>query len=69
MANQFLTMADGAKEQVSRVLAPWYPEAAGLANDTSATLDRVGKAYEDLLTLQKAARQSPFRQGSASTTT
>ena len=63
MANQFLTMVDGAKEQAGRVFAPWYPEAAGLANDASATLDRVGKAYEDLLTLQKSGETITVQTG------
>lgn len=63
MANQFLTMADGAKAQANRVFAPWYPETAGLANDISDTLDRVGKAYEDLLSLQKSGETITVQTG------
>ncbi|PVZ86703.1 hypothetical protein C9426_14905 [Serratia sp. S1B] len=53
MANQFISKVENIRGQVGRVLAPWYPETTGQGKDISSTLDRVGKAYEDLLTLQK----------------
>lgn len=61
--DQLFGKIEDVKEQVGKVLAPWYPEAAGLLNDESPSLDRVGKAYEDLLSLQKKGEPITLRTG------
>lgn len=63
MYNQIVGQAQDIKEQVGKVLAPWYPEAAGMANDSSPSLDRVGKAYEDLLSIQKKGEPITVQTG------
>ncbi|WP_338016220.1 phage baseplate protein, partial [Yersinia pestis] len=44
MANRYLSLAKTAVEDAPRVLAPFLPDYARSAADTSDTLDRVGKA-------------------------
>ncbi|MGE2433621.1 phage baseplate protein [Morganella morganii] len=63
MYNQIVGQAQDIKAQVGKVLAPWYPEAAGMANDSSPSLDRVGKAYEDLLSIQKKGEPITVQTG------
>ena len=63
MYNMVVGQAQDIKEQVGKTLAPWYPEAAGLANDSSPSLDRVGKAYEDLLGIQKKVEPITVQTG------
>ena len=63
MYNQIVGQAQDIKAQVGKVLAPWYPEAAGMANDSSPSLDRVGKAYEDLLSIQKKGEPITVQPG------
>lgn len=63
MYNQIIGQTQDIKAQVSKVLAPWYPEAAGMANDSSPSLDRVGKAYEDLLSIQKKGEPITVQTG------
>lgn len=63
MYNQIVGQAQDIKVQVGKVLAPWYPEAAGMANDSSPSLDRVGKAYEDLLSIQKKGEPITVQTG------
>ncbi|HBN5913818.1 TPA: hypothetical protein L3H17_002937 [Morganella morganii] len=63
MYNQIVEQAQDIKAQVGKVLAPWYPEAAGMANDSSPSLDRVGKAYEDLLSIQKKGEPITVQTG------
>lgn len=63
MYNQIIGQAQDIKAQVGKVLAPWYPEAAGMANDSSPSLDRVGKAYEDLLSIQKKGEPITVQTG------
>lgn len=63
MYNQIVGQAQDIKGQVGKVLAPWYPEAAGMANDSSPSLDRVGKAYEDLLSIQKKGEPITVQTG------
>ncbi|CDH01830.1 phage baseplate protein [Xenorhabdus bovienii] len=56
MVNRYISMGESMLEQIgyNRPLAPWLPNRNGLAEDSSQTLDRVGKAYNDLLNLQKS---------------
>ena len=63
MYNQIVGQTQDIKAQVGRVLAPWYPEAAGMVNDSSPSLDRVGKAYEDLLSIQKKGEPITVQTG------
>lgn len=63
MYNQIVGQTQDIKAQVGKVLAPWYPEAAGMANDSSPSLDRVGKAYEDLLSIQKKGEPITVQTG------
>lgn len=63
MYNQFIGDMQGIQEQMNRVLAPWYPEEAGMANDSSPSLGRVGKAHEDLLGIQKKGEPITVQTG------
>lgn len=63
MYNQIIGQTQDIKARVGKVLAPWYPEAAGMANDSSPSLDRVGKAYEDLLSIQKKGEPITVQTG------
>ncbi|MEQ1969581.1 phage baseplate protein [Xenorhabdus nematophila] len=55
LVNRYLSTGGSLLEPVgyNRPVAPWLPDYQGRANDSSQTLDRVGKAYNDLLNLQK----------------
>ncbi|PHM54518.1 phage baseplate protein [Xenorhabdus sp. KK7.4] len=55
MVNRYMSMGSAMLDQVgyNRPVAPWLPNYHGRANDRSRTLDRIGKAYNDLLNLQK----------------
>ncbi|SIP74142.1 conserved hypothetical protein [Xenorhabdus innexi] len=55
MVNRYMGTGAAMLDQVgyNRPVAPWLPNYQGRANDRSRTLDRIGKAYNDLLNLQK----------------
>lgn len=53
MLSSYLSIGAAVQEKAAKVLAPWYPDSVNTSTDTSSTLDRVGRAYEGLLALQK----------------
>lgn len=63
MVNRYASMVVGAIESIARPLAPWLPDGWGFGLDSSATLDRIGKAYEDLLALQKKGEPLEVQTG------
>ncbi|MDE9536876.1 phage baseplate protein [Xenorhabdus bovienii] len=65
MVNRYMSMGESMLEQIgyNRPLAPWLPNRNGLAEDSSQTLDRVGKAYNDLLNLQKSGETITVQTG------
>lgn len=63
MANRYLSLAQTAAADAPRVLAPFLPDYAKSAADTSDTLDRVGKAYNALLGLQKSGEPVEVQTG------
>ncbi|KLU15072.1 MULTISPECIES: phage baseplate protein [Xenorhabdus] len=65
MVNRYISLGESMLEQVgyNRPVAPWLPKYQGRANDSSYTLDRVGKAYDDLLNLQKAGETITVQTG------
>lgn len=63
MANRYLSLAKTAVEDAPRVLAPFLPDYARSVADTSDTLDRVGKAYNALLGLQKSGETVNVQTG------
>ena len=54
MLNRYVAVVDEAIENTSRMLAPFLPDALTFSNDQSESLDRVGKAKNQLLALQKS---------------
>ncbi|QXF35251.1 hypothetical protein CE143_20305 [Photorhabdus luminescens] len=63
MINRYISVADSFIEQSQRAIAPFLPDYQGLAGDSSQTLDRVGKAYNDLLNLQKKGETITVQTG------
>lgn len=63
MANRYLAQARDLMEEQPRALAPFLPDYRPKAADASATLDRVGKAYDTLLTLQKSGEPVEVQTG------
>lgn len=63
MVNRYASMVIGAIDAIARPLAPWLPDAWGFGSDSSATLDRIGKAHEDLLALQKKGEPIDVQTG------
>jgi hypothetical protein len=63
MVNRYVSTYETAKEQAERAIAPWLPNYQGKANDSSQTLDRIGKAYNDLLNLQKKGETLTVQTG------
>lgn len=63
MANRYFSLAKIAIEDTPRALAPFLPDYAKSAVDASTTLDRVGKAYEALLGLQKSGEATVVQTG------
>ncbi|CAQ85188.1 MULTISPECIES: phage baseplate protein [Photorhabdus] len=63
MINRYISVADNVIEQSQRAIAPFLPDYQGLAGDSSQTLDRVGKAYNDLLNLQKKGETITVQTG------
>ncbi len=53
MINRYGSVVVDANEKATRSLAPFLPDHLGGKKDESATMDRVGMAYDRLLTLQK----------------
>lgn len=53
MIEQYIGIANAGLDAAGKVLAPWYPDSGIGSADTSQTLDRVGRAYDSLLSLQK----------------
>ncbi|BEO24293.1 hypothetical protein SMQC20_28770 [Serratia marcescens] len=63
LASRALSLVQLAKEEVPRALAPFLPDYGKSAADASSTLDRVGKAYNALLGLQKSGAPVDVQTG------
>jgi len=63
MANRYFTATESAMNAVPRMIAPFLPDYLGFSSDKSATLDRVGKAYNELLNLQKSGETMMVQTG------
>lgn len=53
-ANRYMAVIDESKERIDRAIAAWLPDYVTYSNDESETLDRVGKARNQLLQLQRS---------------
>lgn len=63
MIEQYAGIANYGLDGASKVLAPWYPDSGIGSADTSQTLDRVGRAYDSLLSLQKRGESIDVQTG------
>ena len=54
MLNRYVAVVDTAADNASRMLAPFLPDELTFNNDQSESLDRVGKAKNQLLALQRS---------------
>ncbi|MGV8004334.1 hypothetical protein QPK14_20275 [Photorhabdus temperata subsp. temperata] len=63
LVSRYISTVDAVVESTSRSMAPFLPDYQGLADDSSQTLDRVGKAYNDLLNLQKKGETITVQTG------
>lgn len=63
MASRYISVAESVAESSSRILAPFLPDYLGFADDSSAALDRVGKAYSELLNIQKSGEMIEVQTG------
>lgn len=54
MLNRYASVAESAVDQASRMLAPWLPDYVTFGNDQSESLDRVNKAKNQLLEIQRS---------------
>lgn len=54
LVNRYASTFTYAVEESKRILAPWLPDYLTFTNDESDTLDRVGKARNQLLELQRS---------------
>lgn len=52
--NRYASTVDEVVEKTSRMLASWLPDELTFNNDQSESLDRVGKAKNQLLSLQRS---------------
>ncbi|CAG9411396.1 TPA: phage baseplate protein [Providencia alcalifaciens] len=63
MIEQYISSAVLMNDRVTKVLAPWYPKTNVGATDGSQTRDRVGRAYESLLSIQKSGETIDVQTG------
>lgn len=63
MVNRYIGVAKGVIDNAPRVLAPFLPEYLKPDKDTAATLDRVGRGFEQLLALQKSGEPTDVHTG------
>ncbi|MCG5369555.1 hypothetical protein L7834_007655 [Providencia rettgeri] len=63
MLGSYLSVGAAVQEKATKVLAPWYPDSVNTSTDASPTLDRVGRAYEGLLALQKKGEPITVQTG------
>lgn len=63
MVEQYIGTAKTGLNLVKKVLAPWYPDLGVGSADTSQTLDRIGRAYNSLLSLQKSGEPITVQTG------
>lgn len=54
MLNRYASTAESVHDQASRMLAPWLTDYVTFNNDQSESLDRVGKAKNQLLEIQRS---------------
>lgn len=62
-ANRYIGQAKAIQEESSRLLAPWLPDYVTAGNDKSESLDRVGKAHNDLLAIQRSGELITIQTG------
>nr|WP_282564431.1 hypothetical protein [Providencia alcalifaciens] len=63
MIEQYISSAVLMNDRVTKVLAPWYPKTNVGGTDGSQTRDRVGRAYESLLSIQKSGETIDVQTG------
>ena len=63
LASRLVSQTSQAQEEVQRVIAPFLPNFKNTGQDSSQTLDRIQKAYSDLLALQRRAELIEIQTG------
>lgn len=63
VVEQYISLAGLVIDRTTKVIAPWYPNAGVGGSDESQTLDRVGRAYESLLSIQKSGETIDIQTG------
>lgn len=61
--NRYIGQAKAIASTAQRMLAPWLPDYLTESNDDSDSLDRVGKAHNDLLAMQRSGELIDIQTG------
>lgn len=60
---QYMSLGESVKDKATKAIAPWYPNSGIGSADQSKTLDRVGRAYDSLLAIQKSGETIDVQTG------
>ncbi|UBX48868.1 hypothetical protein LDO51_17295 [Providencia alcalifaciens] len=60
---QYMSLGESVKDKATKAIAPWYPNSGIGSADQSQTLDRVGRAYDCLLVIQKSGETIDVQTG------